>query len=100
MVTKALYVRLEAKPGKEQAVEDFLKGAVPLVNAEPGTPVWFALKLGPSTFAIFDAFASDEGREAHLSGHVAAALMKNAPELLAATPKIERVDIIADKLPG
>ena len=78
MVKVALLVRLEAKPGKEAAVEKFLTGALPLANQETATPVWFALRLGPSTFGIFDAFADDAGRQAHLSGPIAAALMANA----------------------
>ncbi len=68
MVKTSLFVRLEAKPGKEQAVESFLKNALPEVNAEGGTEAWFAIRMGPSTFAIFDAFADDAGRDAHLSG--------------------------------
>jgi quinol monooxygenase YgiN len=98
MVHVALLVRLEAKPGKESEVADLLTGALPLANAEPGTTVWFALKLGPSTFGIFDAFADDAGRQAHLSGQIAAALMAKAGELLAQPPTIERVDVLAAKL--
>jgi quinol monooxygenase YgiN len=100
MVKVALLVRLEAKPGKEAAVASFLEGALPLANQEATTPVWFALKLGPSTFGIFDAFADDTGREAHLAGPIAAALMANASELLAEPPKIEKVDLLAVKLPS
>ncbi len=70
---------------------------MPLVNAEPETNAWFALKLGPSTFGIFDTFAAESGREAHLSGKVAAALMQKAPELLAETPKIQKIDVLASK---
>lgn len=100
MVRVALWVRLEAKPGKEAAVASFLEGGLALANQEAFTPVWFALKLGPSTFAIFDAFADDTGRKAHLAGQIAAALMAKAPELLASAPKIEQVDVLAAKLPG
>jgi quinol monooxygenase YgiN len=100
MVKVALLVRLEAKPGKEAAVEKFLAGALPLANQEATTPVWFALRLGPSTFAIFDAFADDAGRQTHLSGPIASALMANAAELLARAPQIEQVDVLAVKLPG
>lgn len=100
MVKTALFVRLDARPGKEQAVEDFLLSAVPVVQAEPATTAWFALKLGASTFGIFDAFPDEKGRQAHLSGQVAAALMAKAPELLANTPVIEKFDVLADKLPG
>jgi quinol monooxygenase YgiN len=99
MVKVALLVRLEAKPGKEAAVEKFLAGALPLANQEAATPVWFALRLGPSTFGIFDAFADDAGRQAHLSGPIAAALMANAAELLAKAPQIEQVDLLTVKLP-
>ena len=95
MVRVALLARLEAKPGKESAVEELLKGALPLANAETATTVWFALKIGPSTFGIFDAFA---GRQAHLAGRIAAALMAKAPELLAQPPTIEPVDVLAAKL--
>jgi quinol monooxygenase YgiN len=95
-----LFVRLVAKPGRESEVENFLKSAVPLVQAEPATTAWFAIRMGPSTFAIFDAFPNEDGREAHLQGQVAAALMQKAPELLAEAPAIERIDVLADKLPG
>jgi quinol monooxygenase YgiN len=100
MVKVALLVRLEARPGKEAAVEKFLTGALTLANQEAATPVWFALRLGPTTFAIFDAFADDSGRQGHLSGPIAAALMANASELLAKAPQIEQVDVLAAKLPG
>ncbi len=99
MVKLALFVRLEAKPGKEAAVADFLAGALPLANAESGTTAWFALKFGPSTFGVFDAFQDEAGRQAHLSGPIAAALMANAAELLSIAPKIEQVDLLAAKLP-
>ncbi len=99
MVKLALFVRLEAKPGQEAAVADFLAGALPLANAESGTTAWFALKFGPSTFGVFDAFQDEAGREAHLNGPIAAALMANAASLLSEPPKIERVDLLAAKLP-
>jgi quinol monooxygenase YgiN len=95
----ALYVPLEAKPGKEKEVAEFLKSALPLVDAEPGTVSWFAIQNGPSSFAIFDTFDDENGRNAHLSGKVAAALMAKAGELLAKPPAIHRIDILADKLP-
>ena len=98
MVKVALLVRLEAKPGQEQALESFLKSALPLANQEMFTPVWFALKFGPSTFGIFDAFADESGRKAHLTGQIAAALMAKAGELLSEPPRIEQVDILAVKL--
>src|SRR5881275_1444842 len=99
MPNLALYVRLEAKPGTETEVESFLKSAVPLVEQEPGTVAWFAIRMGPSTFGIFDAFPDEASRDAHLSGKVAAALMARAPELLAKPPVIEKVDVLAAKLP-
>ena len=97
----ALYVPLEAKPGKEKEVADFLRSAVPLVNAEVGTVSWFAIQEGPSRFAIFDTFDDDAGRNAHLNGKVAAALMEKAKtdDLFAKAPEIHRIDILADKLP-
>ena len=98
--TVALLVRLEAKPGKEAEVESFLKSALPLAQQEPDTTAWFAIRLGPSTFGIFDAFPSEAGRQAHLSGPIAAALMAKASELLSQPPNIEQVDVLADKLPG
>ena len=99
MVTLALYVRLEAKPGKEREVEEFLKSGYRLVMDEPETIAWFGIRLGPSTFGIFDVFPDEKGRQAHLSGKVAAALMAKAPELLAKTPVIEKIDVLAAKLP-
>lgn len=100
MVNVGLFVRLESKPGKEAEVEAFLRGGLAVVEEEPATVAWFALRLGPSTFGIFDAFPDDAGRQAHLSGRVAAALMATAPELLARPPAIENVDVLAAKLPG
>jgi quinol monooxygenase YgiN len=99
MTKVGLLVRLEAKPGKEAEVESFLRGGLPIVEAEPDTTAWFAIRFGPTTFGIFDAFPSDEGRQAHLSGRVAAALMAKAPELLAQPPAIEKVDVLAATLP-
>ena len=95
-----MLVRLEAKPGKEAEVEAFLRGGLEIVQEEPKTTAWFAIRMGPSTFGIFDAFPDDAGRQAHLSGRVAAALMARAPELLAKPPSIEKVDVLAAKLPG
>ena len=100
MVTVALLVRLEAKPGKEADVENFLKGGLPIVREEPATTAWFALRMGPSTFGIFDAFPDEAGRQAHLTGRVAAALMAQASDLLAQPPSIEQIDVLAAKLPG
>ena len=99
MVKKALFVRLEAKPGKEAEVESFLRGGLSVVQEEPATIAWFGIRLGPTTFGIFDAFPDEAGRQAHLSGKVAAALMAKAPDLLAEAPVIENVDVLAAKLP-
>jgi quinol monooxygenase YgiN len=99
MVNVGLLVRLEAKPGKEADVEDFLRKGLPLVQAEPETVAWFAIRLGASTFGIFDAFPDEAGRQAHLSGRVAAALKERAGELFSRPPVIEPVDVLAVKLP-
>jgi quinol monooxygenase YgiN len=99
MVKTALFVRLEAKPGKEAEVADFLRSGLPLVQEEPATTAWFGIQLGPSTFGIFDAFPDEAGRQAHLSGKVAAALMAKASDLFSQPPAIERVDVLAAKLP-
>jgi len=99
MVKTALLVRLEAKPGKETEVETFLRGGLPVVQEEPATTAWFAIRIGPSTFGIFDAFPDEAGRQAHLNGKVAAALMAKASEMLAQPPVIEKVDVLAVKLP-
>ena len=99
MVKVGLFVQLEAKPGKEAEVEKFLNSGLPLVEEEPATVTWYAIKLGPSTYGIFDTFPDDKGRQAHLSGKVAAALMANASELLSQPPQIEQVEILAAKLP-
>ncbi len=95
----ALWVRLDAKLGKEKAVADFLRGGLAIVQEEPATTAWFAIQMGPSTFGIFDAFANQRARQAHLSGRVAAALMAKAGELLAKPPSIEKIDVLAAKLP-
>ena len=99
MVTVALLVKLEAKPGKAADVESFLRGGLPIVQEEPATTTWYAIKLGSSTFGIFDTFPNEAGRQAHLAGKVAAALMAKASELFAQPPTIEKVDILAAKLP-
>ena len=97
MIKHALFVRLEAKPGKEQAVADFLTAGLELTNREATTPIWFALKLSPTTFGVFDAFASEDDRQAHLVGDMANALMSSAEELLAIPPSIESMDVLAMK---
>lgn len=97
MVKLALLARLEAKPGKEEEVAEFLSSALPLAQGEPGTISWFAFRIGSSTFGIFDTFNDEAGRQAHLSGPIAAALMAKAPELLAKPPIIEKLDLLAGK---
>jgi quinol monooxygenase YgiN len=98
MPTKALFVRLQAKPGKEQEVENFLREALPVVQQEPGTVAWFAIRMAPLTFGIFDAFPDESGRNAHLSGKVAAALKEKASDLFAQPPEIQKIDLLASKL--
>ena len=98
-VTVALLVKLEAKPDKAEEVDAFLRSALPIVQEEPATVAWFAIRMGPSTFGIVDAFPDDAGRQAHLTGKVAAALMAKAPELFTTAPTIEKVDVLAAKLP-
>ena len=98
MVTVALLVRLEAKAGKEAEVAQLLKEGLSLVLEEPATLTWFAIRIGPATFGIFDAFADDDGRRAHLAGRLAAALMARAPDLLAQPPSIDQVDVLAAKI--
>ncbi|CAN5627149.1 MAG: antibiotic biosynthesis monooxygenase [Acidobacteriota bacterium] len=99
MVKVALLVRLEAKPGKEEDIANFLRAGLSLVEEEPATTAWFAIRIGPTTFGIFDAFPDEEGRQAHLAGKVAAALKEKAAELFAQPPAIEQVDVLAAKLP-
>jgi quinol monooxygenase YgiN len=96
MVKVGLYVRLEAAQGREDDLANLLQGARELVEQEPGTTVWYALRFGPSTFGIFDAFEGEDGREAHLNGAVAKALGENA-DLFAEQPQIEQVDVLAVK---
>jgi quinol monooxygenase YgiN len=93
----ALQVRLEAKPGKEKDLEKLLRDGVNLVKQEPGTNTWYATRLGNNTFGIFDTFADDAGRQAHLAGKLAAELMARVPELLARPPQIEQVEVLAQK---
>jgi len=99
MVKVGLFVRLHAKPGKEAELAKLLEGGLSIVQEEGETPLWFALKFDSKTYAIFDAFNNDAGRQAHLSGKVAAALMAKAPEFLAKAPVIEKIDVLAAKLP-
>lgn len=99
MTTKGLLVRLEAKPGTDADIEAFLNGAMPLVQQEPATSAWFAIRFGRSEYGIFDVFPDDAGRDAHLNGAVASALMQRAAELLAEPPRIQRLDVLAEKVP-
>ncbi len=99
MVTKALLVRLEALPGKEDELAGFLKSAREIVMGEPGMTAWFAIQMGPSTFGVFDVFPDDEARDAHLAGGVGQALGPNTGVLFS-EPSVEKIDILADKLPG
>jgi quinol monooxygenase YgiN len=99
MIRKALLVRLEAKRGKEKEVESFLKSALPMVEQEPNTISWYAIKLSDTTFGIFDTFPDEGGKQSHLAGKVAVALMAKAPELFAQRPVIEQVEVLASKLP-
>jgi quinol monooxygenase YgiN len=99
MLKVALFVRLEAKAGKENEVEKFLEAGLAMANQEETTPLWFALRFGPSTFGIFDSFADESGRQAHLKGPIAQALMAKAPELFAKPPAIEQIDVLGAKLP-
>ena len=98
MVTVGLLVTLKAKPGREGELAEFLASALPLAEAEPATTAWFALKIDDATFGIFDVFPDDEGRQAHLGGPIAAALMGRADELLASPPDIKAIEVLAAKL--
>jgi quinol monooxygenase YgiN len=96
----ALLALLQAKPGKEQEVEAFLKSAEPLAARETGTTSWYAVKLGPSKFGIFDTFRDEAGRDAHLTGEIAKALFAKAEDLFATPPQVEMLEILAVKAPG
>ncbi|HBD7060333.1 TPA: antibiotic biosynthesis monooxygenase [Legionella pneumophila] len=98
MTKVGLLVRLEAKHGKEQEVEDFLRSGLPIVQNEPETITWYAIRIAESSFGIFDTFPNDAARNTHLSGQLAAALMSKAEELLATPPSIEKIEVIAAKL--
>jgi len=100
MIKLALFARLEAKPGKEAAVADFLATGLALAREEATTPIWFALRLSPTTFGVFDAFHDEAGRQAHLAGPIAKALMAKAPELFAGPPSIEPIEVLGLKNTG
>jgi quinol monooxygenase YgiN len=99
MVSLSVFVHMKAKPGKEKEVEDFLKSGLAIVQQEPGTIAWFAIKTGPGVYGIFDAFENEAGREAHLTGRVAAALFSKAPELFSEAPTVGKPEVLAAKLP-
>ena len=96
----ALFATMDAKAGKEAEVEKFLKSAQPMAARESGTSTWYALKLGPGKFGIFDTFRDEQGRNAHLSGEIAKALFARAEELFANPPRVEKLEILAAKAPG
>jgi quinol monooxygenase YgiN len=97
MALLSIWAQLEAKPGKEKEVEEFLKSAQPLAEREPGTLTWYAVKLGPGKYGIFDTFADENGRNAHLNGEIAKALFAKAKDLLAKAPQIDKPEILASK---
>jgi quinol monooxygenase YgiN len=99
MLSLGLFVRIEAKPGKAKEVAAFLKQGLQMAHEEKTTPLWFALRLGPSTFGVFDAFHDEAGRQAHLNGPIAKALMASIPTLLAAPPSIEKTEVLGAKVP-
>jgi len=99
MANAALFVRLEAKPGKEKEVERLLRDGLEAIESEPGTTTWYAIRLGFSTFGIFDTFPDDASRQAHLTGHLAKSLMAKSSQLLVHSPTIEKADLLAVKLP-
>jgi quinol monooxygenase YgiN len=99
MVTRGLLVRLEAKPGKDDDVEMFLRSALPLVRKEPDTTAWFAIRFGRSEYGIFDVFPDDAALDAHLAGPVARALIDQADTLFTELPRIQKISVLADKIP-
>ncbi|GAA3834816.1 antibiotic biosynthesis monooxygenase [Sphaerisporangium flaviroseum] len=99
MVTVGVLVRLHARPGKEREIENFLLDGLGLIEDESDTATWFALRINCATYGIFDAFTEDTGRRAHLSGKVATALRERADELFTRPPTVERVDVLAAKIP-
>ena len=98
-LTLGQFVPLEAKPGKEEEVAAFLADAAKMTQQEATTPLWFAVRFGKSGFGIFDAFRDEAGRQAHLNGPIAAALMAQAPNLFTAPPTIESLEVLGAKLP-
>jgi len=100
MTSQSLLIRLKSKKGKEAEVEEFLRSALPLVQAEDGTRAWFAVHFGRGEYGIFDAFADEQGRNAHLTGRVAGQLMQRADELFESAPIVHKAEVLADKLPS
>ena len=100
MIKLALFARLEAKPGKQADVAAFLEAGLAMARAEATTPIWFALRLSPTTFGVFDAFHDEDGRKRHLSGPIAQALMAKAPELFAGPPTIDPIEVLGLKNDG
>jgi quinol monooxygenase YgiN len=100
MTKKALFVTLDARPGKEKEVAEFLRAGQRLVQEESGTTAWFGLQINEHTFAIFDCFADDAARDAHLAGEVARTLRAKAKDLFSGPPQIEKIDVLFDKLPA
>lgn len=96
----AIWAEVEAKPGQEQTVAEFLKSAQALAEKEQGTLTWYAVKLGGAKFGIFDTFADEKGREAHLRGEIAKALAAKAQELFVKEPEVHKIEILAAKAPG
>lgn len=97
MIKHALFARLEAKPGREGDVAQFLAQGLQMASAETSTPIWFALRLGPTTFGVFDAFHDQAGVDSHLAGPIAKALFGPALELLVAPPSVERIEVLGLK---
>jgi quinol monooxygenase YgiN len=100
MIKLALFARIEAKPGKEAAVAQLLEGGLAMAREEPTTPIWFALRLSPTTFGVFDAFHDEAGRQRHLNGPIAQALVAKAPELFAGPPSMEPIEVLGLKNTG
>lgn len=100
MAKLAIWAQLEAKPGKEQEVEEFLKSAQPLAEKEQGTLTWYAVKTGPGHYGIFDTFGDEKGREAHMTGEIAKGLFAKAQELFIKEPAVHKIEVLAAKGPG
>ena len=97
MAKYALYAPLKAKPGKESEIEAFLKQGAEMAAEESGTTSWFGLKEGEGRYAVFDTFDDEQGRDAHMNGAIAKALMAKANELFAEPPRIHKIDVLASK---